>query len=466
MTPTEFEGANGMPTSVELKSISYTMAEYAVATSIELIPEEVRERARMIVVDEMASSCFGKRSIAGGLATRYAVSFAGTGESRILGTDHVVPAPLAALANGTAGHGEEVDGAHVVGGHPGATVVSAAVAVAERQRSTGADLLNAVVLGYDVGTRLVRACGGVFGARDRLHLHSDFLYGLGAAVACARLLGLDSTRHRYALALTTFQANGLISLFQENRHISKSLSNGQYASAGVSAAIMAAMGFEGAEDVVGATHGILDAWGVEAGAEHVVAGLGDEFAVMTANFKYINAGYPIHAAVEAATGLLVDHGIAADQISGVQVGMPENAMRVVNNREMHNICVQDMVSAAVALRGLSIRELPFPAVLDHPVYQEVRKSIAVEVDPELQEKQPNGRGARVTISLKDGAAYSSLVDAPRGHSARGGASWPGLLEKWNDGLPDVDVDKVLRLGRELDDVEDVTSLTEAFRKIR
>jgi 2-methylcitrate dehydratase PrpD len=448
------------------ESITRTVAEYAAGTSIDQLPSDVRERARLIIVDEMASACFGHRSIAGGLATRYAVSFAGAGESRILGSEYVVPAPLAALANGTAGHGEEVDGAHVVGGHPGATVVNAAVAVAEKQRSTGAELLNAVVLGYDVGTRLVRACGGVFGVRDRLHLHSDFLYGLGAAAARARVLGLDQTRHRYALALTTFQANGLISLFQENRHISKSLSNGQYAAAGAGAAVMAAMGFEGDEDVIGASHGIIEAWGGESAAEHVTAGLGDEFAVMTANFKYLNAGYPIHAAVEAATSLLFEHDISADQIDRVQVGMPENAMRVVDNRDMHNICVQDMVSAAVALRGLSIRELPFPAVLDHPDYQQIRKSIAVDVDPELQEKQPNGRGARVTISLKDGATYSALVDAPRGHSQRGGASWSGLRDKWNDGLPDVDVDKVLSLGRDLDSLEDVTNLTEAFRKLR
>lgn len=449
--------------STDLHSITHTVAEYAASTSIEQIPSEVRERARLVIIDEMASSCFGGRSIAGGLAARYARSFAGAQEARILGTDHLVPAPLAALANGTAGHGEEVDGAHVVGGHPGATIVSAAVAVAELQRATGADLLNAVVLGYDIGTRLVRACGGVFGVRDRLHMNSDFLYGLGAAAAGARLLGLDATKHRYALALSTFQANGLFSLFQENRHISKSFGNGQYASAGVSAALMAGLGFEGCEDVIGAPNGVLDAWGDD-GSDEVVRGLGDDFAVMAANFKFINAGYPIHAAVEAAMAVLAQHAIGIDDIAAVHVGMPRNAMRVVDNRDMHNICVQDMVSAAITQGGLSLRDVPFPAILNSRVFQRIRQMITVDVDPELQQRMPDGRGARVTISQADGRSNSWRVDAPRGHSSRGGATWEGLSEKWHDGLPECDVDRIIALGRGLDELEDVTILTGAFRK--
>ena len=450
--------------STDLHSITDTLADYAASTSVDQIPSAVRVRARLVIIDEMASACFGGRSIAGGLAARYANGFGGTREARILGTDFLVPAPLAALANGTAGHGEEVDGAHVVGGHPGATIVNAAVAVAELQRATGADLLNAVVLGYDIGTRLVKACGGVFGVRDRLHMNSDFLYGLGAAAASARLLGLDATKHRYALALSTFQANGLFSLFQENRHISKSFGNGQYAAAGVNAARMAALGFEGCEDVIGAPNGVLDAWGDDDGADEVVRGLGDEFAVMTANFKFINAGYPIHAAVEAAIVVLDQHAIAADDITAVHVGMPRNAMRVVDNRDMHNICVQDMVSAAITQGGLSLREVPFPAILNDRVFQRIRQMITVDVDPELQQAMPNGRGARVTISQADGRSYSWRVDAPRGHSSRGGATWEGLSEKWHDGLPECDVDSILALGRGLDELEDVTILAGAFRK--
>jgi 2-methylcitrate dehydratase PrpD len=451
-------------------SLTQVLARYAATSSIERIPDAVKERAKQVILDEMACAQFGRRSLAGDLAARYALSLGGAEESLILGTRTRVSAQYAAFANGAAGHGEEVDGAHVVGGHPGATLVHAAVAVAERQRATGAELLNAVVLAYDVGTRLVEACGGKLPFKARMHLYSDFLYAVGATVAAGRLLGLDPVRHCHAMALVTFQTNSLASLYQEKRHISKSVCNGQFALAGVSAALMSAMGMEGVEDVLGMQDGLLDAWGVKDGANEGVHGgaqavtreLGEDFAIMRANFKFLNAGYPIHAAVEAATELLAEHHITAASIASVQVGMPENAMRIVDNRDMHNICMQDMLGATLVRGRLSLRESPFPALLGDPTFTRLRAHIAVAVDAELNREQPNGRGSRVTIHLINGERVSRRLDAPRGHALRGGVSWADLHTKWRDGLPDCDTDKMISLAQRLEDVEDVRVLASAF----
>jgi 2-methylcitrate dehydratase PrpD len=445
------------------ESISLTLAQYAASTSMHAIPGNVRERAKHVILDEMASACFGRRRIAGELAARYATSFGGPGEARILGTELRAAAPYAALANGAAGHADEIDGAHVVGGHPGATVVHAVVAVAERQRVSGAELLNAVVLGYDVGTRVMQACGGIFVAKSRYRLHADFLYAVGAAVAASRIMGLDPVRHCHAMALVTFQANGLCALFQEPRHISKSLCNGQYAFAGVSAALMSAFGLEGCDDVLGAQDGVLDAWGIKDGAELVTRGLGQDYAVMGANFKFLNAGYPIHAAVEAAMMLVADHHIDVDAIASVHVGMPANAMRVVDNRQMHNICLQDMLSAALLRAGLSLNESPFPGILGDPAFARMRARIALGIDPKLEHDQPDGRGANVAITTVGGLTVSRRVDHPRGHSLRGAVTWSDLSEKWHDALRECEVDRMLAVAQGLDDLDDVKDLSDAFR---
>jgi len=435
-------------------SLSSAVAKYAEATTFDALPAAVRTRAAQIVLDEMASACFGMRRPAGKLAARHVASSGGPPESRVLGTTLRVCAPYAALANGTAGHADEIDGAHVVGGHPGATLVHAAVAMAERQRASGADLLTAVVLGYDIGIRLIAACGGLFDMKDRLRLHSDFLHAVAAAVACGRLLGLDPDRLCHAMALATFSANGLCSLFQERRHISKAFCNGQYASAGVQAALLAETGFEGCDDVLGERYGLLDAWGVEGGAETLVRGLGEEFAVMGANMKFVRAGYPIHAVVEAATTLVDRHGIAPEALAAVRVGMPSRAMRVVDNRAMHDICVQDMLSVALVRGGLDLRETYFPQILDDPLFRAVRERIDVDVDPGLEAEQPNGRGAVVTLVTTDGMAVTHRVDHPRGHSLRGGATWDDLTAKWRSALPDVD------------ELDDVGALAAAFASSR
>ena len=153
-------------------------------------------------MDELACAVFGQTRTPGQLVARYASGIGGPGPCRILGTGVRTIAPYAALANGTAGHADEVDGAHVVGGHPGATIVHAAAAIAEQRHATGAEFLNAVVLGYDIGTRLVRACGGVFGVKSRLHLHADFLYSSAPrsqrAGSWASLRNRTATRWRWS----------------------------------------------------------------------------------------------------------------------------------------------------------------------------------------------------------------------------------------------------------------------------
>lgn len=445
------------------QNLTLTLATYAAGTSCAALPAEVIERAKLVILDEIACAYFGRRSLAGDLGARYAAQFGGPAEARIHATGQKVSAPYAALANGAAGHGEEVDGAHVVGGHPGATIVHAAVAMAERQRTTGAELINAVVLGYDVGTRVVEACGKLFGMKTRFGLNSDFLYGVGAASAACRLLGLDPLRHCHAMALSTFQVNALGAFYAEKRHISKSFCNGQFAFTATSAALMAVAGLEGHEDIIGAPYGVLHAWGEEGGRDLVVRGLGEHYTLMGANFKLLNAGYPIHAPVEAGLKLVAEQGIRLESIEAVHVGMPTHTMKVVDNREMHNICLQDMLTAALVQGGLKLRESPFPAVLGHPAFVRLRPRVSLRGDPELDRDQPDGRGAIVAITTTDGATITARIDHPKGHSLRGGLSWQDLAGKWREGLPECDVDRMIEVAQRLDQVEDVTDLLDAVR---
>jgi 2-methylcitrate dehydratase PrpD len=340
--------------------------------------------------------------------------------------------------------------------------VHAATAIAAHRRASGAELLNAVILGYDVGNRLIRACGGVFGVKSRLHTHADFLHAIGAAVAASRVLGLAPRRHCDAMALASFQANGLCALFQERRHISKSFCNGQYAFAGVSAALMASSGLEGCADVLGAADGVMSAWGLDGGDALVTDGLGSSFEVMGANFKFFNAGYPIHAAVEAAMGLVAEHAIRAGEIDAVEVGMPTNAMRVVDNRAMHNICLQDTLAAALVRGRLSLRDSPFPEILADPAFAAMRPRIALDPDPELDAEQPNGPGARVRITTRDRSSVARLVDRPTGHSSGPPVSWDDLAGKWREALPAVDVERASALARRLEQLDDLDELLSTF----
>jgi 2-methylcitrate dehydratase PrpD len=441
-------------------------ARYAAGSSFAALPAVAVERTKLIVCDELACAYVGREHPPGRLAARYVQGFGAAGPSTIAGTATRTAPALAALANGTAGHGDEFDGAHVTDGHPGASVVHASLAVAEAASATGADLINAVALGYDVGTRLVHAVGGAYALRYRHHVHSDHLHGYGAAAAAARLKRLSAEGQRHALALTAGQAGGLAVIFAERRHMSKSLSNGLAAQAGVMSAELAAAGFEGHDAILDAQHGPLD-WSDDVPAD-LGADLGQDFAVMGANFKFYSAGYPIHAPVEGALRILREAGLTVEDIAAVTVGMNAGAIDTVRDRKMHSIDVAHMTAVAIVYGGLDFDVAHSDSAHASPAVAAMKGRIGIVADPELDRTQPRGRGARVTMVTRSGERHERLIEFPKGHCRRGGVDWEALDGKWRGLLTArmgaATYERYLGACQRLERLEDLSALTAPLRK--
>jgi 2-methylcitrate dehydratase PrpD len=103
-------------------------------------------------------------------------------------------------------------------------------------------------------------------------------------------------------------------------------------------------------------------------------------------------------------------------------------------------------------------------VLDDPAFAPLRARVRVVVNPLLEAQAPNGRGAVVTITTRDGRKVSERVDHPRGHSARGGVTWDELAVKWRDAAPEQDVDSWIVAARKLEDLEHVGRLSGLFTR--
>lgn len=443
------------------KTLTDALCAYAAGTDFAAVPADARERVKLILFDEWSCALVGRELSAGDLIARHVVQSGGVAESSLIGTRARLPSALAALANGTAGHANEFDGAHVTDGHPGAVVVHAATAVAEAMRSDGKALINAVALGYDIGTRMVSACGGAFDLRSRVHIHSDHLHSYGAAMACARLMGLSAHAIRHAAALTAGQAGGLATVFEERRHLSKALSTGLAASAGVTSARLAATGFEGHDNVFDSGHGPL-AWAPADPRPAMTRALGDDFAVMGSNFKFYSAGYPIHAPVEAALTLMAENQIAAADVTRVDVHLATGTADTVNNRDMPSICVQDMVALAMVAGNLDFDTAHSAAWLADPAVRALRARVQVVADPEIDRIQPRGRGGKVVLHAASGARHAKWVEHPRGHALRAPVGWDGLVAKWQDLLPRRlgarGFERFVSLCRALDMIEDIAEI--------
>ena len=132
--------------------------------------------------------------------------------------------------------------------------------------------------------------------------------------------------------------------------------------------------------------------------------------------------------------------------------MPTDTMKVVDNRDMHNICLQDMLSAALIRGGLKLRESPFPEILGESAFAQLRSRITLRGDADLDRDQPDGRGAIVAIDCRH-STVSMRVDHPKGHSKRGGLTgqnWPPRAR----GAARMRFDKMLSIAQRFDDVED------------
>src|SRR5262249_53744718 len=142
--------------SVEASRTIKRLSGYIAGALRKPLPVKVMQRAKLHLLDALASMVSGSRLVPGKRAIRYIKTLGGSKEAGVFGTGIVTNAVSAPLANGIFAHADETDDVHAPSiTHPGATVVPAALAMAQRNRHNGVALLRAIVLGYDVGARLM-----------------------------------------------------------------------------------------------------------------------------------------------------------------------------------------------------------------------------------------------------------------------------------------------------------------------
>jgi aconitate decarboxylase len=233
-------------------AVTPALGEWVSALAFDDLPSEVVEHLKICLLDSIGCGLFGAGQPWGVKAADFAVAMSGGGKSSLFSRKHKVSPPDAALANGTAVHGFELDDAHVSSSyHPGAVTVPASLAIAEDAGSSGADLLVALAAGYEVGIR-IGICAGVSHSTSGYHV-TGTVGTLGAAAASARLLNLSSAQTAHALGIGGTQAAGLYSA--RTGAMTKRFHAGRASQSGVMGAYLARQGFTGSLDILEAPFG-------------------------------------------------------------------------------------------------------------------------------------------------------------------------------------------------------------------
>lgn len=404
--------ANPEPVS----EVTRKLSAYIAGALRQKLPAEVTERAKLHLLDTLAAMVSGSRLLPGKRAFQYIKTLGGTKEASVIGTRIETTAVNAALANGMFAHADETDDSHQGSiTHPGASVVSAAMAVAQRNHESGLALLRAVVVGYDVGTRLTMSLDLEPFYYERGHHPPSFGGLFGAAAAAGALARLDAARVRTMLSYTAQQAAGLSCLFRDPEHVEKAFDmGGMPAHNGVQAALFAAHGFSGVADVFSGDRNFYWAFSPGAKPRKLAQNLGSRFEILKTSIKKWPVGSPIMAPLDALENLIRDNTFTADDVQKVVVMLAADRARVVDNRAMPDICLQHMV-AVMLLDGCVTTHSSHDFKRMHdPRVLRLRKRIELIGSPKYADSQRRWH-ANVEITLKDGRKLEHYTRAARGY---------------------------------------------------
>lgn len=309
----------------------------------------------------------------------------------------------AALINGTAAHTAEVDDIFRDGiYHPGAPTIASALALAQARGASGEQFLRAVIVGYEISTRI----GAAMGRAHYKYWHNTGTIGVfGACAACAELLGLDAKRFAHALATVTTFSAGLQQAFRMDS-MSKPLHAGRAAEAGVTAALAAREGVTGSLDVIEGDAGYGKAMSDGPDWDKALATLGRDFHITRMTFKNHACCGHTFAAIDGALALQARMKLAAAGIERIRVGS-YRAAKEVSGYESPQTAAEARFSlkyvVATALTHGSVRLAAFePARIHDAATRDLMARIEVAIDPELDAAFPKQRAARVAFVARDG----------------------------------------------------------------
>ncbi len=413
------------------------IAEFVSGLEYEAIPEEVRQRIKLLILDSFGCALYGAGTEWCRILQEKLGALDATRACAVWGTDGRLSAPHAALVNGTAVQGFELDDVHRAGVlHVGAVVLPALVAVSESKPGmNGKEFITAAVAGYEIGPRVGLCMGpGHIGQG----WHSGATLGVfSAAAGAARGLGLDAEKTVHALGIAGTQAAGLMAA--QYGAMVKRMHAGRSAQSGLYGALFAEAGFTGIVNVLEAEYGgfctTFSRSADRFNLKELTAGLGTTWQTMGVALKFYACVGSNHTTLDAIRDMQKERPFSARDVEQI----------VIHGSQV----TVDHVGWKYVPLGLTSAQLNLPYCVatfliegdcfveqftEDKVADPERMALAAKVEVR-HDKAITAKGAsfrhrvRVEARLKDGTRMERTVEAARG-SEKCFASDVDIVEKF------------------------------------
>lgn len=448
------------------RSASRELAAFLAGLRFADIPGEVIGHMKTCLLDTLGCGLFGSTLPWTAIAHRAVSAVGSGGDAGVWGTGESLSAPHAALINGSAVHAFELDDLHAASiVHPGSVAAPAVFAAASlRPGTSGADVLTALVAGYETAARV----GMTMGAAHLLAgWHPTGTHGaLGAAAAAGSVLGLDESQLRNALGCAGSMSAGLMAAQYES--MVKRLHAGRAAQSGLYAALLAAEGYVGIADLFEADYGGYCAtFSPVYDITPLTADLGTVWQAGLVGFKPYSCNGSCHPAVDILRAM-VSGGLAARDVARVDVRVSTATVKHVGWQYVPgSITTAQMnlpyIAAAVLTDGDAFVDQFTEERVTAPALAEMSRRVHVYADPGIDALGDKARHmTRLTVTRRDGSVLTGSRDFAHG-SSRDPLTADEVREKYRrlavKALAPERADRLAAVVGQLEQLDDLRELT-------
>lgn len=385
--------------------VTRILAKYIVAGQPADVPAPVRKEAARTLLNWVGCAIGGSSNEAVSIAVSALSPFFGPAQASLLGRREKLDIFHAALINGIASHVLDFDDTHprtII--HPAGPVVSAILALAEYRPVSGADFLNAMVLGIETECRIGNA---VYPAHYDIGWHITGTAGVfGAAAASGKLLGLSEQQMVWALGLAAAQPVGLREMFGT---MTKSYHPGRAAQNGLTAALLAAKSYTSSDHGLEAKSGWANVLSTERNYAEITDKLGRSWEVSLNTYKPFACGIVIHPAIDGCLQLRREDGLTADRIDRIELKVHPLVLELTGKKTPQTglegkFSVYHAAAVAIIEGAAGERQFSDRAVRDAAIMA-LRDRVSAVADSSIQQDQ-----VRIAITLKDGRKMEKFVE--------------------------------------------------------
>ena len=398
--------------------VTKQLAQFVVDHSYSSISADIRKLAKLTIIDTLGCCIAGNHEAREECAwiVELVKELGGKPDCSVFMKGFRTSAPFAALANGTMIHSIDFDDTHMGSiSHFSASLVPTVFSMAEKLKTDGPALLEAFVVGFEVG-------GSV--GRRMMPSHYKFWHptstfgSLASAAAASKLLGLDALQTEYALGLTADQAGGLRYGIDKGDY-SKSLHPGFAAMQGVMMSLLVRKGANGPKGILEYPTGFCRALSEAPRIEEIVEGLGEPYEITANSLKAYPTILISHSSIQAVLAMIAEHAVNCADIVQVRLTVSSTAQGQGQNYDPETplaarLSIPFSVALALIDKEVSLKQFTRERLND-PQVKDMMARIKIVADPSLNARYPGTLASVVEMETKTRGTLKNQVIYPKGN---------------------------------------------------